>query len=127
MWNFRTDPNLHADPYSSKLPTIALQGGDEVRRTLADDGGDGPRFDRKLQLVAFGVGDAHAVSQRSRDMAADDARDRLFPAAAGIPGGDHRVGVKNSAEQLRRSCHGLESGTRGTRKEARRAQWRKRI
>lgn len=89
---------MHADPYSSKLPTIALQGGDEVRGTLADDGGDGACVGRELQFVPFGIGDAYAVSQRARDMAADEGRDHLLASPAGVPSGHRRVGVQNSAE-----------------------------
>jgi hypothetical protein len=118
---------LHADPYSSKLPPIALQGGDEVRGALADDSGDGARLDRKLQFVAFGIGDAYTVSQRARDMAADERCNRLLASPAGVPGGHRRVGVQNSAKKLRRSRHGPGSGIRRARVGARRAQWRKRI
>lgn len=92
---------MHPHPDSSKLPTIALQGGDKIGGPLADDGGDGAGFDRELQLLPFGVGNAHAVRQRAREVAADQARDRFFATAAGGPAGDRRVGVQNAAEQLR--------------------------
>jgi len=120
-------PNLHTYPDSSKLPTIALQGGNEIGGSLADDRGDGPDFHGKLQFVPFGVGDAHTIRQRARQMAPDEAGERRFAAPAGVPAGDRRVGVQNVAEQLRRSRHDPESVIRRTDNEAGASRGRKRI
>ena len=118
---------MHAHPYSSKFPAIPLQGGDDIGCALADDGGDGARFDCQLEFTPFGVGDAHAVRQWAREMAADEARKRLFAPSAGVPPGHRRVGVQNSAEQLRRSHHCPQSIIRRADHEARRAQGEERI
>jgi hypothetical protein len=95
--NGRRGPNLHAHADSSKLPTIALQGSDEIGGALADDRGDGSGFDGELKLVSFGVDNAHAVRQRARELAADEAGERRFAVPASVPAGDRRVGVQNLA------------------------------
>ena len=98
--------NLHAHPDSSKFPSFALQGGEEVRGALPCHGRNGAGFGGQHQFAALCVGNANPLRQRPRQMPANDGGQRIFAAATGVPCGDRRVGGKDVLQGLRRTRHG---------------------
>ncbi len=101
---------MHPHPDSSKLPTFALQFGNQIRRSLANNGGNRAGIHREHQLRALGIGDPHAIGKRARQVAAHDGGHRGFAAATGDPAGDGRIRGQDAGERLWRTCHRAGSG-----------------
>ena len=83
------------------MPTVVLQGGQEVRSSLSDNRGDGTRFDREPEFGPLGVADPDAIRQRAGQVPADQVGQRLFPAATVVPPRNGGVGGKNAGQRLR--------------------------
>jgi len=91
---------LHPNPYSSKFPAVPSQLDEESRGTLPHDGCDRTGIGSKLELRTARVRDAEAVGERAGQVTAHQCGDRLFVAAAGVPGGESGVGGENAVQGL---------------------------
>jgi len=87
---------LHPHSYSSKFPTLTLQGGQQFGASLADDGSDGAGVGGKLQLSVSFLRNANSGSEWSRQMPAHDSRERHLAIATRGPAGERRVGTQDS-------------------------------
>lgn len=99
-------PNLHPHSYSSKFPTLTLQGGQEFGASLPHDRSDGAGVGGKLQLPVSFLCDANPEGQRTRQMPTDDSRQCLLALATSGPAGQRRVGAQDALKGLRGTDHG---------------------
>jgi hypothetical protein len=106
----RVDANLHAHPYSSKFPSLTLQGGQQVGASLPHDGSNGAGVGSKLQLSVSFLCNANSQGERTRQMPANDPRQRFLAVAACRPTGQCRIGVQDALKRLRDTHHGETSG-----------------
>ncbi len=98
---------MHLYPDSSKFPSFALQGREQVRGALARHGGHGTRLGRQTQFGTLGVGNANSLGQWLGEMSAQDRRKRVFAPPASIPRGERRVGSNDMPKGLRRPHDGV--------------------
>ena len=115
--------NLHAYPYFSKVASFPPQGGDQVGRPLPNGSGHGARRGRKLQGAIPVTGHANAIGQRARQLAANEGGQRSFLLQTRGPGGNARVGSKDTrkrcgGKRLRRNLSGVRHGARERRPAA---------
>jgi hypothetical protein len=106
---------LHPHPYSSKFPSLTLQGGQQFGASLANDGSDSAGVGSKLQLSVSLLCNANPQGEWTRQVPADGLRERHFTIAARGPAGQRRVGTQDALKRLRGTRHGgmgplLDSG-----------------
>jgi len=99
-------PNLHPHPYSSKFPTLTLQGGQQFGASLPHDCSNGAGVGGKLQLPVPFLRNTNPEGQRTRQMPANDSRQCFLALATSGPTGQRRVGAEDALKGLRGTDHG---------------------
>ena len=101
---------MHAHPDSSKFPSFTLQGSQKFGAALPHHGGNRAGVRGKFQLPVALVGNANAQGERPRQVPADDLRQSFLAVAARRPGGQRRVGTKDTLQRLGGTHHGGNGG-----------------
>jgi hypothetical protein len=88
---YRVDPNLHPNPQSAKVDSLALQGGGEFGQALPNDGGDGASVRGDQRIGAGRHPDVNALCQEARQAAAHDGGHRGLAGESLLPVGQRGV------------------------------------
>ena len=91
---------MHPHPDSSKFPPFTPQCGQQVGASLSHDRGNGASVRGEFQLPVRFARNAYAKGEGSRQMPANDSRQRLLAIAARRPSGERRIGAEDELQQL---------------------------
>jgi hypothetical protein len=94
--------NLYAYADSSKFPALPSQCVQKLGASLSKHRSDRSGVGGKLQFAAPCIDNANAWRKRSRQLAANDDRQRMLAAAPRFPFGEGRVGAEDLLERLHR-------------------------
>jgi hypothetical protein len=81
---------------------LASQRGEKIGASLAEHRGNRPGVGGKLQLAAARIDDVNPRSKGSRQVPANDARQRMLAAASRFPFGEGRVSGEDLLERHHR-------------------------
>ena len=87
-----------------------LQGSQEFGAALPDHGGNCPGIGGKVEIPVALVGNANALGEWPRQVAADDLRQSFLAVAARRPGRQGGVGTKDLLQRLCGTGHGENGG-----------------
>jgi hypothetical protein len=98
----RSPRTVYAHAYSSKFPAFAAQRVQKLAAALSEDRGDRAGVGGKLQFAAPCIDNANRWRKRSRQLAANDDRQRLLAAAPRFPFGERASAATIAFERLHR-------------------------
>ena len=99
---------MHPEADSDKFTIFALQGGQEIGRSLPHDRGDRPGRRGQFQRLALALGYEDAFGDRPGQHAAHGPQQGLLAAPAVVPGRKLRIGIDDAREGRQPSRPGHE-------------------
>jgi len=94
---------LYAHAYSSKFPPLTSQRSEKIRASLPEYCGNRTGVGGQFQFAAACIDDVNPWGKGSRQVPANDDRQRVLAAAPRLPFGKGRIRSEDLLERLHRS------------------------
>ena len=120
-WRILLAANLYPYADSSKFPPLPSQCVEKLGASLPKHRSDRAGVGGKLQFACSCVDNANARRKSSRQLAANDDRQRMLAAAARFPFGQGCVGTEDLLERLHRDSRAAKSSRHPGRRERRKS------